>query len=147
MNVRRVATTCPLCCADRSTPLVRAADPLSGACFQVVTCGSCGLAYTNPRPHPDDISRFYPAEYGPHKQPISRRASRSPLLTLLDTRPGRLLDFGCGSGALLRQAHAVGWRVTGIDASSRMVRSIREQLGLRAFEGSLPHPMLSPRSF
>ena len=59
---------------------------------------------------------------------------------------GRLLDFGCGSGKFLRRMHALGWDVTGIDFSPDAVRDVRAS-GLRAFQGSLPHPDLLPASF
>jgi SAM-dependent methyltransferase len=59
---------------------------------------------------------------------------------------GRLLDFGCGSGKFLRRMHALGWNVTGIDFSDDAVRDVRAS-GLRALQGSLPHPDLHPGTF
>jgi 2-polyprenyl-3-methyl-5-hydroxy-6-metoxy-1,4-benzoquinol methylase len=59
---------------------------------------------------------------------------------------GRLLDFGCGGGKFLRRMHALGWDVAGIDFSETSVRAVREA-GLRAIQGTLPHPELSPGSF
>jgi SAM-dependent methyltransferase len=43
--------------------------------------------------------------------------------------------------------HEQSWQVTGIDASPAAVRRVREQLGLRALVGSLPHPELGPAEF
>jgi SAM-dependent methyltransferase len=40
-----------------------------------------------------------------------------------------------------------GWDVTGLDVSIGTTRSIREDLGLRALSGNLPHPDLTPCSF
>ena len=60
---------------------------------------------------------------------------------------GRLLDFGCGGGSFLVRMAEQGWKVTGLDASVGAVRLIREELGLRALVGSLPHPELEPGSF
>jgi 2-polyprenyl-3-methyl-5-hydroxy-6-metoxy-1,4-benzoquinol methylase len=60
---------------------------------------------------------------------------------------GRLLDFGCGSGSYLREMHRHGWKVTGLDTSSRMVERIRNELGLPAVVGTLPHLDLEPSSF
>lgn len=59
---------------------------------------------------------------------------------------GRLLDFGCGAGKFLRRMHAIGWDVTGIDFSESAVQSVRAA-GLRALQGTLPHPNLPPASF
>src|SRR6266487_1945941 len=54
---------------------------------------------------------------------------------------GRLLDFGCGAGKFLRRMHALGWDVTGIDFSQTAVDVVRAS-GLRALQGTLPHPQL-----
>lgn len=59
---------------------------------------------------------------------------------------GRLLDFGCGGGKFLRRMRDVGWDVTGIDFSETAVQAVRDA-GLKALQGTLPHPELSPGSF
>jgi len=59
---------------------------------------------------------------------------------------GRLLDFGCGSGKFLRRMHAMGWDVTGIDFSAEAVKRVVDS-GLRALQGTLPHPELKAGSF
>jgi 2-polyprenyl-3-methyl-5-hydroxy-6-metoxy-1,4-benzoquinol methylase len=40
-----------------------------------------------------------------------------------------------------------GWRVTGLDVSPQVVRSIQENLGIDAIAGTLPHPDLTPGLF
>ncbi len=48
----------------------------------------------------------------------------APLVDLLDPRPGeRILDLGCGDGALTRQIAAGGAQVVGVDASEELVRA------------------------
>jgi 2-polyprenyl-3-methyl-5-hydroxy-6-metoxy-1,4-benzoquinol methylase len=59
---------------------------------------------------------------------------------------GRLLDFGCGGGKFIRRMHGLGWDVTGIDFSETAVKTVRDA-GLKALQGTLPHPDLSPGSF
>lgn len=136
-------TACPLCAGHRRTLLVTPSDPALPC--RVVRCRDCGLAYTSPRPSPASISAVYPYDYAPHQPRL--KSSRGSLLANVLPPRGRLLDFGCGAGALLRQMHRCGWRVTGIDLSPRAVRYVRERLGLHALEGTLPHPALSPASF
>jgi 2-polyprenyl-3-methyl-5-hydroxy-6-metoxy-1,4-benzoquinol methylase len=143
--------------------MLEAPDPTPGGdgfWFAVVRCADCGLCFTNPRPGPRSISQFYPESYHPHRLP--RR--HPPMtwwyrLTRLGHRPrkkrhtlawhggGRLLDFGCGGGAFLQRMREQGWQVTGLDASEGAVRRVREQLGLRALVGSLPHPELETAEF
>lgn len=35
--------------------------------FDIVECLECGLKYTNPRPIPNDIGKYYSSEYEPHQ--------------------------------------------------------------------------------
>jgi SAM-dependent methyltransferase len=43
--------------------------------------------------------------------------------------------------------HRQGWQVVGLDTSAAVVSRIREELGLPAFAGTLPHAQLRPGSF
>lgn len=151
---------CPLCGREESEIVLEAQDPSSesGLIFSVVRCRDCGLKYTNPRPHVDCIGRFYPSDYKPHrKRPKPPgRPSRLAWLTghdcperrgELPMPPGRLLDFGCGSGAFLARMADRGWHVTGLDASPDAVNCVKSIWNLPAFVGSLPHPDLEPGSF
>jgi SAM-dependent methyltransferase len=128
--------------------------------FTVVRCLDCGLCFTSPRPMPELIGKFYPDWYEPHKPPPARpRTSWHARLTThlgwpLESRraltwhgQGRLLDFGCGGGSFLQRMDQLGWQATGVDISTVAVERIREQLGLRALVGSLPHSELTRGSF
>src|SRR5207237_5515452 len=66
---------CPLCGGEHWSALVEAPDRLAGSqglWFAVVQCRDCGLCFTNPRPSPHSIGRFYPAGYAPHLAKTSR---------------------------------------------------------------------------
>jgi SAM-dependent methyltransferase len=107
--------------------------------FAVVRCSDCGHVYVNPRLQRsinDDIYARYwrslepptvgTSEYGGY---VCRQlATLHPL--------GRLLDFGCGWGAVLNEARGAGWRATGIEVDERKVAFCREQ-GLHAVYGNL----------
>ena len=159
-------TPCPLCGTDAGAPVLEAPDPLpaagTGLVFAVVRCAHCGLTYTNPRPTERTIAGFYPTDYQPHRRPGKIRQSRRarPFWARLSGRPcaerrgvlpwpgpGRLLDFGCGAGSFLKTMADQGWQVTGLDASIGAVEQAREQLGLAALVGTLPHADLRPGSF
>jgi 2-polyprenyl-3-methyl-5-hydroxy-6-metoxy-1,4-benzoquinol methylase len=143
---------CPLCQSGCSTPVVTGSDvtdPEKG--MGVVQCQECQLCYTNPRPSPETMARYYPPSYPPH-QPRSKRTTTS-------RRPGaderhhlppwgqrRLLDFGCGNGSFLERMQAQGWEVTGIDTSTTVVERLRSR-GFQALVGTLPHPDLEPDGF
>ncbi|MEA2710751.1 MAG: hypothetical protein QOF78_3352 [Phycisphaerales bacterium] len=59
---------------------------------------------------------------------------------------GKLLDFGCGHGKLLRRMSAAGWDVTGLDFSEQAVHGVRAS-GFAAHQGTLPHPQLAAETF
>lgn len=156
-------TACLSCGCDTWTPLVEAPDRTPGGdglWFMVVRCQECGLCFTNPRPNFASIARFYRADYPPHQPkehalqgphwwrrlPIPRGGE-----ALRKHLPwhghGRLLDFGCGAGSFLVRMRQQGWSAVGVDASESTVAYLRDQLGLEAFAGSLPHPALEDGSF
>lgn len=156
-------TACLLCGSASWSLLLEAADAAPGGTglrFAVAQCQQCGLRFTNPRPTRHSLQHFYPAAYPPH-QPVSelRRgggrtwsaflpswlATKHPLRKLHGQ--GRLLDFGCGSGAFLQRMQHLGWQVTGVDTFLPAIERLRNELGLRVFAGSLPHPHLPPQSF
>lgn len=152
-------SSCPLCGGDCWQPLLEAPDRISGGSglwFAVVRCDACGLCFTNPRPSPRAMPEFYPPNYHPY-QPKRQRARLRSWLTgrdrsieqeiLQGAAPGRLLDFGCGSGAFLERMQAAGWAATGLDLSEEAVYHLRGRAGLTILTGTLPHPQLTPRSF
>ena len=159
-------TDCPLCAGRRWSPVLEAPDAGNpgGPRFAVVSCEACGLWFTNPRPAESEMGRFYPEDYPPHQvrrtPPAKARAPgwwsrtsarlrrRCPDRRWLAPHGRmRLLDVGCGSGVFLERMHQHGWDVTGLDVSEKMVRRIRDELGLRALPGTLPHAELAPESF
>lgn len=154
-------TACLLCGQRHSELLIEAADGRSdgsGLWFAVVQCQNCGLCFTNPRPTAATLAQFYPETYEPHRAPRRMNAAPFPRLRGWDRfhefrkslpwhGARRLLDFGCGGGSYLARMSRQGWRVTGLDVSEVAVRRVRNELGLRALQGTLPHPELHPDSF
>src|SRR5205807_107331 len=59
---------------------------------------------------------------------------------------GRLLDVGCGAGKFLLRMKNLGWDVSGVDFSPTAVQAVRAA-GMRALQGTLPHPELRPGNF
>jgi trans-aconitate methyltransferase len=74
-----------------------------------------------------------PATYGRHARFVSDLGA--PVVDLLAPKPGeRVLDLGCGDGALTVKLAAAGCVVTGVDASAEQVEGARK-LGLDARVG------------
>jgi SAM-dependent methyltransferase len=87
--------------------------------FRFVRCERCSLVYMNPRPSSSELVDYYPSDYHSFQRPenalfvwLSRLSYR---LRLRDYRKrlgerGRILDVGCGDGALLHAFHEQGYR-------------------------------------
>jgi SAM-dependent methyltransferase len=58
-------------------------------------------------------------------------------------RTGRLLDIGAGSGMLVEQAIKMGYHAEGVEPSIWLQKQATE-LGLPIYQGTFPHPDLSP---
>ena len=53
---------CDLCGSYSSTTIASQTDLIHNSTaeiFNVVRCNDCGLNYTNPRPSPDEIGKYY----------------------------------------------------------------------------------------
>lgn len=143
-------TSCPLCHQDDAIEVLsQPAEPNSGiAAYRLVQCCHCGLGYLNPRPSFESIGHFYPEDYGPyqHSHQEKRGAGKrkgEPHSFLPISPPGRLLDYGCGSGAYLQIMRDLGWDVVGIDMSRHGVEATARR-GIPAYQGVLPHPAIPP---
>lgn len=148
-------TPCPLCPVAADEPILKGGDRLMGlpGVFQVVRCNECGLARTSPRPTPQTIGFYYPANYGPYREaPVEARANGTTLKAralgfarrLLDTRatsippmaPGKMLEIGCASGSYLRRMASAGWDAEGIEFSPDAAAAARA-LGLAVEAGAI----------
>lgn len=161
LNLDWEETACLLCGRRDYVQIIEAPDAIpggSGLWFAVVQCRHCMLCFTNPRPSPAAIGRFYPRSYRPHQARRSRshrRLTRS-IFNLIPGReesqtpgpgPGRLLDFGCGAGSFLERVGRQGWQTTGLDMSENAAREVSARTKCKVLVGSLPHPDLQPATF
>jgi trans-aconitate methyltransferase len=78
----------------------------------------------------DAPTSWDPQQYAEHGRFVSELGL--PVVTLLAPQPGeRILDLGCGDGALTRTLQECGCHVVGVDSSPAMVQAARA-LGLDA---------------
>lgn len=144
MQARTVPGICPLCGpAFRSQEIARGIDFEYGTTgeqeFRIVRCQDCGIVLVDPRPADDEIAGLYPEDYGPYhfdKLPGFVRRGRDWVqrrkvdVIRRHAPPGaRLVDVGCGAGALLRLLRArgdAGWRLVGWDYPAPHMDRLRE---------------------
>lgn len=121
--------------------LFDARDYVTGDRFAIVQCSACGLALTQPAPVPEAMGKYYPAAYygvaKARRFPAAVEAlqaalyrSRARSVEQLAGRVGRVLDIGCGRGALLREFQRRGWEAAGTELSEDAARHAREVLRL-----------------
>ncbi|PCJ22154.1 MAG: methyltransferase type 12 [Gammaproteobacteria bacterium] len=155
---------CPNGCEDDDKLVLNAKDiicNLPGE-FSVVSCQSCGLLRTNPRPTPETIGFYYPDDYGPYQgtkvsqkelaglkrvswlRKFIRKLFKFNTNCLPKVNPGRMLEIGCASGAFMHKMANEGWDVEGIEFSEAAAESAR-QLGYNVFAGAVecaPEPLV-----
>ncbi|RZK56516.1 MAG: methyltransferase domain-containing protein [Hymenobacter sp.] len=138
-------TSCPVCGSPDLADKLRVQDKsVSQETFTIQQCQACGFQFTNPRPDAAGIGRYYEsAAYVSHNSGARglinqvykaaryftvRRKVR--LLTKLNGgRPGRLLDYGCGTGHFLAGAKKAGWQVTGLEPNARARQDAAARVG------------------
>lgn len=122
--------------------------------FSVQECKHCKLWLTNPRPHQDDLGRYYDTEdYVSHTDgrkgaldliynAVRDYAVRRKLDLLAQyVGKGALLDYGAGTGVFLQKAKEQGWMTQGIEMNE-VARNNAASRGLELKEpgylGSIP---------
>ncbi|GAB4430973.1 MAG: class I SAM-dependent methyltransferase [Chloroflexi bacterium OHK40] len=145
-------TPCPLCGASAGDLLVETPDLLypGPERFRMLSCRVCGHLYQSPRPGPEQIARYYPAEYlsfqpaiadipSPLRRLELRRyyAARRRMVERSVGRGGRILDVGCATGNFLDTMRRAGWHAQGVEPSPEAAAYARERLGLDVITGRL----------
>jgi SAM-dependent methyltransferase len=158
-EIRWERTECPVCGSGDEDEFLRAPGD-DGIEYRLVKCRRCALVYQNPRPTEDTVALLYTEDYPQYRPPVRSRGGRFRALrqklfgrherTLADRIPvtpgGQLLDCGCGAGAFAAEMRARGWDAFGMDFSPHAVAAARTHYGLRAIEGTLPHPAVPVNS-
>ncbi len=119
---------CPVCGASNHKQIARFDRRLKRLSTHM--CFTCGLFFTNPMPSSAELDRFYAATYRaeyqfaflrPRKTHQIRKQreadSRSSRISEIIgfNEPVRFLDFGCGSGELVRAMAVRGYEAHGFE--------------------------------
>jgi SAM-dependent methyltransferase len=144
---------CTLCGGEQFLPHFTCTEKTGS--FRYVRCARCGLVQINPQPSPASIAARYGeahgADYLAYEKANEKAFLRLQELALedagfFDTEPGRALDVGCATGALLHALAGRGWTVTGVELSGPQAAYCRER-GLDVRTGALEENSFPPASF
>jgi 2-polyprenyl-3-methyl-5-hydroxy-6-metoxy-1,4-benzoquinol methylase len=138
---------CPSCGETQFAPWLLCEDhTVSHEKFQIVSCETCTLRFTNPIPDLDKLGEYYKSEdYISHsntrkgliaqlyhrvrKQTLK---SKLQLISSLVSR-GAIVDYGCGTGAFLNTCWQAGWKAFGVEPD-KGARKIAFESGLNVSE-------------
>ena len=87
---------CDFCDSREAVEVTRQTDILhrtTDEVFAIMRCTNCGLQFVNPRPTPDEISRYYAAHYSFHAAPSRLRRFTADVLEAIANGPFHAL---CG---------------------------------------------------
>jgi SAM-dependent methyltransferase len=107
---------CPLCGTSAEACLRMVRDTISREAFDILFCPTCRIGITNPRP--DDLNLYYKVRYYGSRHSFTASLCvqrRKRLVARVASKPGRLLDIGCGDGSFLIAERNAGWRVFGTE--------------------------------
>jgi 2-polyprenyl-3-methyl-5-hydroxy-6-metoxy-1,4-benzoquinol methylase len=134
---------CPVCGSRNYAFYCNAPSHYGPESYRVTRCNDCSMVFTNPQfTFYDTIAetRGTSAEYFNEERldPLSRQASF--VLSLIravsgNSQPGqRLLDFGCGEGAVVGTALREGWDAKGYDLNTAGMEEANRYWKTNAFE-------------
>ena len=136
---------CPVCGSPDSTLKFKAKDyTVSNEMFHIVTCNSCQLIYTNPRPAANEAGPYYHASaYISHSDTnegivnklyhaVRKFTLQSKTKWIEAEKNGNkeLLDVGCGNGHFLVAAKEKGWNINGVELDTETAARAAKLTGL-----------------
>ena len=145
-------------CGGRSLVLVKASnipniistqdfaitDSNYGTTGDIYRCEKCGFMQCT---RLQDVLSYYEriedASYEEYRQIRALQQNKLLLYVRKIKKFGRLLDIGAGSGILVEQALAMGYKAEGVEPSRYLCNKAKE-LGLSVHLGKLPHPDVKP---
>lgn len=143
-------TSCPLCGQKEFKDVLLVKDHMiTKESFQIRQCSACGFHFTNPRPSPEEIGRYYKSEeYVSHSSSkkgiinklynwVRKYTLRQKVKLLERVSPGKeLLDVGAGTGHFLNACKQKGFHVEGLEPDKDAARFAREafQLELKSLD-------------
>lgn len=159
----RESIHCPLCMSGPGEHTEVLSNDIFSMRLRTVICGRCALVFTNPRPTPEVIERFYREDYQmlyneigrPDEEYVSRRrldaeaAFRAQYYGPYLRDGMRLLEVGAGTGSFLTEVRRryPGAVLEGIEPSGAFASYASRMSGVQVIETSAEKSVFPPRTF
>jgi 2-polyprenyl-3-methyl-5-hydroxy-6-metoxy-1,4-benzoquinol methylase len=118
-----------------------------------IRCSKCSLAFNYLLPHISLDERWenYTFDQGVTEYDLARvpffECLWKYICQLIKKNNGRLLDFGCGRGILLRTAKLNNWQAEGIETSEKISKIAENYSGCKVFADRIENLDLHPESY
>jgi len=148
---------CPGCGSEDTGPGIPAKGlPPEPPVFELRRCGACGLGWTSPALPDGEIGAWYPpGYYGAENRRFHWTLEllvrlfryRRARVIRRRVRPDRVLDVGCGRGAILGYLRSFGYAVQGVELNEHAAWHARNRLGIDVHIGQVADAPLENGSF
>ena len=139
---------CPWCDSDKTQIHLWVKDLfLTQETFEIHECMKCGLLFTEPRPRPEEIGKYYQSdEYYSHKENkrgfiprIYESVKKVNLkhkvrMATKGLQTGKMLEIGCGVGDFIQEMEQQGWDCTGIEPSNDAKAIAQKKIKAKLYE-------------
>lgn len=133
---------CPWCDSEKTQMHLWVKDLfLTNEAFEIHECLKCGLLFTEPRPKPEEIGKYYQSdEYYSHQENKSGvipriyetikniNLKKKYQMATKGLANGKMLEIGCGAGDFLQSMEEHGWICTGIEPSEKAKEIARKKV-------------------
>lgn len=121
--------------------------------FSIRICSCCGAGFVDPLPTMEQIKSVYDNAFTYQKEftSVEEKGYRryvSLVENALDGNTGRLLDVGCATGAILKEAVRAGWNTYGLDLSEELLEQAAKRVPeAKLFNGELKDTQFPSEAF
>jgi 2-polyprenyl-3-methyl-5-hydroxy-6-metoxy-1,4-benzoquinol methylase len=140
--VSLIEINCPLCGSSEKNPVLQSKEG-----HFLSRCAQCEFQFYSPRPAPDRIEAYYHEEEFYEKVNITAVEIVMDILGHHQLSSGKLLDVGCGVGALVAVAGKKGWDAVGMDPSEKAKELSKKVLDIEIINSYLADSCFDPESF